>query len=337
MHVCEGPYLLIHYNIHLCCLGAIARVTVAEKDEKCSTDWDALKLSQVEEPDCHNLQQGYFGIFGAIMLQKGALLILISIFSAYGWSNYGLRDARMVRLAPSLKAVPMTGPVITAVGTMLESGIVGGLLSGGLHAVSGPDHIAAVLPPSMGNSGFDGLRLGATWGLGHGISATMLGLAAIILKRQVSSRFHVLERLSSLADSAVGFSLLFIGLLGIKESRAMEDMDMSDGATARNAGGGLAYKAIFGNGLLHGLSLDGAPSIAPALAMKSWQSAVGFLVAYCFGTMATMSITAGAVGESSMRLFKSSKNPKMPRQLCMGSSIFALLAGMYWIARSLWV
>lgn len=53
----------------------------------------------------------------------------------------------------------------------------GGVLSGGLHAVSGPDHLAALLPRIMGQKWHSSMRIGATWGLGHGFSAMVIGLA----------------------------------------------------------------------------------------------------------------------------------------------------------------
>jgi len=250
-----------------------------------------------------------------------------------------------------LKTIAAGASVIARVGGLVDASITGGLLSGGLHAVTGPDHIAAVLPPSMGHSWFYGMRIGAAWGLGHGVSATALGLAAIALKGQMSARFTVLQKLSSLADSMVGFSLLFIGALGMKEARTMNTELVSrdsgagtvssrSGRTGSSGSGinfGVDNLAIFGNGLLHGFSLDGAPSIAPALAMSSVRSALWFLAAYCIGTMVTMAITAGAVGESSKRLVQKSNNPKLPKRLCLGSSIFALLAGTYWIIRSLFL
>lgn len=53
----------------------------------------------------------------------------------------------------------------------------GGVLAGGLHAVSGPDHLAALLPRIMGQKWHNSMRIGATWGLGHGFSAMVIGLA----------------------------------------------------------------------------------------------------------------------------------------------------------------
>jgi hypothetical protein len=39
-------------------------------------------------------------------------------------------------------------------------------------------------------------------------------------------------------------------------------------------------KAVFLNGLLHGFSWDGTPTLAPALAFPNWGSVLLFLVSY---------------------------------------------------------
>jgi hypothetical protein len=101
---------------------------------------------------------------------------------------------------------------------LIDPTIAGGLLSGSLHAITGPDHIAALLPSSVGQSAQSGLRIGAIWGLGHGISAMILGLAAFYLKGQIGGSFSFLEKLSSFAELAVGLSLLLIGGMGARES-----------------------------------------------------------------------------------------------------------------------
>lgn len=89
--------------------------------------------------------------------------------------------------------------------------------------------------------------------------------------------------------------------------------------------------AIFTNGIIHGLSWDGAPSIAPALAMTSWHAAISFLLSYCFGTMAAMSLTAGIVGEGSIRLGKVVNNPELPKNLSFASSLIAIIIGLYYL------
>lgn len=101
-------------------------------------------------------------------------------------------------------------------------------------------------------------------------------------------------------EGLVGISLMAIGLLGLKESLLdHEETPSYETKSAGSAvvegggggGGGLtvasngASKAIFLNGVLHGFSWDGAPSLAPALAFSSWASVLWFLLAYCSGTM----------------------------------------------------
>ena len=235
----------------------------------------------------------------------------------------------------------------------------------------GPDHLAALIPSSVGRSGWSGVRIGAIWGLGHGVSAFILGMSFFFLKGQFTGRFAVLEKLANLAESAVGLSLVAIGIIGIKENmdsdvfeRAIADSKgktapatlasppevvglpnkeaaaiavTSTGearATGKSGigGGGLrSSRAILANGMLHGFSWDGAPSIAPAVAMSSWRAAVTFLLAYSVGTMLAMSAAAGLLGELSMRLGKAYNDPRLPHKLSFGSSVLAIAIGIYWL------
>lgn len=75
--------------------------------------------------------------------------------------------------------MPGTGRKLALVGLANAAAFAtvgGGLLAGGLHAISGPDHLAALLPRIMGQRWRNSMRIGATWGLGHGFSATFIGL-----------------------------------------------------------------------------------------------------------------------------------------------------------------
>lgn len=202
----------------------------------------------------------------------------------------------------------------------------------------GPDHLAAIIPNSMGKSVWYGAQLGALWGLGHGVSACLLGFTAFFLKGKISGKFHVLDKLSSLAEIAVGASLVGIGLLGIKESQEAEEFHIEEGSEtttgtskSTKTNGGLA---VFANGLLHGFSWDGAPSLAPAIAMSSWRAASLFLGAYSLGTVIAMSISAGAIGAVSKKIGEISNRPDLPKKLSFFSSLFAVLIGVYWLAQS---
>jgi len=123
--------------------------------------------------------------------------------------------AYVTKPSKELVNVPLTKHFLASTSVIvsfLSPTIAGGLLSGGLHAISGPDHLAALLPPSVGKPGWYGLKLGATWGFGHAISAVSLGLCAFFLKGRISSQFHFFQKLSAFTEIAVGVSLFAIHL-----------------------------------------------------------------------------------------------------------------------------
>jgi hypothetical protein len=122
-------------------------------------------------------------------------------------------------------------------------------LSINLQTLSGPDHLAAILPASVGQSFLGGAKIGAAWGLGHGFTATILGALAFFLKGKMSSKFKILEKLSSFAESAIGLSLIVIGLIGAKEGldagkkdELIKETDTADGS--------LFYSAPIGENLI---------------------------------------------------------------------------------------
>jgi cytochrome c biogenesis protein CcdA len=201
--------------------------------------------------------------------------------------------------------------------------------------ILGPDHLAAILPSSIGKSYLVAMETGGAWGLGHGLSAMIIGIAGYLLKGRISAKLKTIERVSAMTESVVGVSLMIIGALGIRENLEPSDISNDDiidnDQTNVNNKGIISYKALFVNGFLHGFSWDGAPSLAPALAMNSWRSAISFLIAYSIGTMLAMSATAAAVGESTRQLGKAVRSRDLTRNLSIGSSIVAMAVGIYWV------
>jgi hypothetical protein len=163
----------------------------------------------------------------------------------------------------------------------------------------------------------------------------------------ISWQFLFLQRLSKYTEAAVGLSLFVIGAIGVRENLELrkEIKESSERDSSADMKAETSSKmsiatfkssvSIFLNGILHGFSWDGAPSIAPALAMTSWRSAFSFLLSYCVGTMAAMSFTAGAFGEGSLRLGKAFNNENLPMNLSFASSLLAILIGIYWVVQAL--
>lgn len=236
-------------------------------------------------------------------------------------NNDDKRQSLQLNMAPATGAAAMMGVVS------------GGILGGALHAIAGPDHLAALLPRCCGQKWYRAGRIGALWGMGHGVSATILGLTAFGLKNRVATMPGVKGMLigaSSAMEIAVGASLIFIGLLGIKEAREFGEEDDEDESEISTGEDSAQKRAVVFNGILHGFSWDGAPSLAPALAVATWKGSISFLLAYALGTMGAMSITTTLIGESTRRAGEILHRPDLPQKLSLVSSFLAMAVGIFW-------
>eukprot|EP00581_Thalassiosira_minuscula_P028670 CAMPEP_0183754484 /NCGR_PEP_ID=MMETSP0739-20130205/3560_1 /TAXON_ID=385413 /ORGANISM="Thalassiosira miniscula, Strain CCMP1093" /LENGTH=383 /DNA_ID=CAMNT_0025991111 /DNA_START=24 /DNA_END=1175 /DNA_ORIENTATION=- len=277
------------------------------------------------------------------------------------------------------KAACFTPPIITNLAVQLSAltaTITGGVFAGSLHAIAGPDHLAALIPRCVGLPWYRAARVGAVWGLGHGVSATLLGLAGYLFKKGVrlsgvfgigsgggNNGFDLLHHAGSFMELAIGVSLIVIGLLGIKEAREWEAPPEEIEALHAAAGGGgggegtpqslsaaatppysaasmainpnPAKRAVLFNGILHGFSWDGAPSLAPAVAISTFRGSLTFLVSYGLGTMAAMALATTVIGEGTRRAAGKLDRPDLPRDLSVASSFLALVVGVVWCGLAL--
>jgi len=93
--------------------------------------------------------------------------------------------------------------------------------------------------------------------------------------------------------------------------------------------------AVVLNGFLHGFSWDGTPSLAPALALPDLPSVLMFLLAYCGGTMLSMSAAAIIIGEGSLAVGEKLHRPDLPQKMSLVSSALAFAVGAFWTVRAL--
>jgi sulfite exporter TauE/SafE len=183
--------------------------------------------------------------------------------------------------------------------------------------------------------------------MGHGLSATILGVLAFGLKNQVQKAPRlkgILAGASHVTEIAVGLSLIVIGAMGIKEARAWQQEEenatpaqsLSSAATPIiSSADSVQKRAVIFNGLLHGFSWDGAPSLAPAIAVATWAGNLAFLSAYAAGTMAAMAITTTLIGEGTRRAGEVFNRPDIPQKLSLYSSGLAIAIGLIWCGLAL--
>lgn len=226
----------------------------------------------------------------------------------------------------------------------------GGALSGSLHALSGPDHLAAILPFILGYKWYKAAYFGSLWGLGHGLAASLLGILGFHVKDTLLGN-NLLPQLTNFADYAIGVTLIIIGTMGIHECQEGSDAIIRESGTSNDStitlteirtlrpfeigGTELEEKSqsmmlrgqkvltsvaipitIFANGCFLGLSWDGLPSLAPALALYSWEHLFAFLAAYCLGTVLTVATASGFIGEST-RWLSTVTSMDLPRRLAL--------------------
>lgn len=229
---------------------------------------------------------------------------------------------------------------------LLAAGL-GGIFAGSLHAVTGPDHLAALLPLSVGRRWWSAINTGAYWGLGHGIGAALVGALAFLIRGAFD-----LDVICTYMEAAVGISIIIIGLNGIHEAREWAAAEKDDDATERKAHHShevVALKtegtkdrpysvwATLGTGILHGCSGSGhLLGVMPALAMPSWQCAAAYLTNFGLGTMLAMSCFTAVVGEASVRMGERLNQPGVPARMSLITSIFALVMGLVWTVRASW-
>ena len=239
----------------------------------------------------------------------------------------------------------MNVAALMAADARMLAATIGGLFAGGLHAVTGPDHLAALLPLCMSRRWWVALSTGAYWGLGHGIGAALVGALAFAVRGALN-----LDRLSSYMEAAVGISIVIIGVNGIRESREWANeasLSMAEGPTENAKQHSLEVAlsqppkaqtivSTLLTGILHGCSGSGhLLGVMPALTMPTWRVAATYLVSFGLGTMAAMSLFTGVVGELSSRMSDLLDDPRTPGRLALASSVFAVLMGSAWTGKAL--
>ncbi|XP_052180352.1 chloroplast protein FOR GROWTH AND FERTILITY 2-like [Diospyros lotus] len=207
-----------------------------------------------------------------------------------------------------------------------------GFFAGCLHTLSGPDHLAALAPLSIGRSRLESAIVGALWGCGHDAGQVIFGLLFLLLK----DRLHI-EIIRTWGTRVVGFTLLIIGAMGIREASevpspcvALEngECDVSVYETLENPTIGKKKEigfATFATGIVHGLQPDALMMVLPALALPSRVAGAAFLGMFLLGTVVAMGTYTVFIGSCSEALKE--RVPRITEKLTWASSLVAIGLG----------
>jgi hypothetical protein len=225
--------------------------------------------------------------------------------------------------------------------------ILTGFLTGFIHVVSGPDHLAAVAPLAV-RSHRDSWRTGLRWGLGHSTGVALVGVVAFAARGLLP-----LDRISAVSERLVGIVLLGVGCWALREALRVQvhaHPHVHDGEAhehlhfhshTQNHAPALDpvadplprhrhTHAALGIGTLHGLAGSShLVAILPTLALPDWQQALMYLMSFGLGTVAAMAGFSAGLGWVAGRLRLS---PLPAYRVLLGSSAaLALGVGGWWI------
>jgi len=235
----------------------------------------------------------------------------------------------------TLQTATMTGGTVGKglLRTEILSSAWTGFFAGCLHTLSGPDHLAALAPLSIGRSKMESALVGALWGCGHDAGQVIFGLLFLVLK----DRLHI-EVIRTWGTRVVGLTLLVIGAMGIKEASevptpcvALEngECDVSVYETVDSPLVGKKKKigfATFATGIVHGLQPDALMMVLPALALPSRMAGAAFLCMFLVGTVVAMGGYTVFIGSCSEALKK--RVPRITEKLTWASSLVAIGLGL---------
>lgn len=222
-------------------------------------------------------------------------------------------------------------------------GLSAGLAGGAVHVVTGPDHLAAVLPlASQRRRG--AVWSGLAWGAGHSIGVLLLGALALGFGQLVD-----IEGLSTFAERSVGFLLIGLGLWSFRRSRLLvvhshphehgaethghahvHIGDPSVGTAAHVESGSHRRHdhSALGFGVVHGIAGSSHLfGVLPALVL-GWGAAAAYFSGFLVGSAVVMGLVAAATG----RLF-AEHAARMQLGLRL-SGAFAVVVGGAWLVHT---
>jgi sulfite exporter TauE/SafE len=214
-------------------------------------------------------------------------------------------------------------------------GVVAGLMAGCVHVVSGPDHLAALLPIAV-QSRWRAIQTGAIWGLGHGLGVCVVGGLGLGARQVVD-----VQSISRWSEFMVGLVLVVVGIWAIHRSLMLTihahdhshehgvhgHIHSHSGEASHSEEAHRHAHAALGVGFLHGAAGVGHLfGVIPALALPA-SDALIYILSYLVGAVVSMATFGGIVGFVSTR-----GGPRFVPRLMMLAGLLSIAVGVFWTA-----
>ena len=210
-----------------------------------------------------------------------------------------------------------------------------GFFSGLITVLGGADHLVAMIPSSI-TSPRSALRNGFSWSLGHSSGVIILTIFTFFVK-DISK----LARFSHFAEFLVGFSLLFIGFIAIKNSLSLKIHSHShqhnDGIFHQHfhlhRDKGKKHNkhshALTSLGLIHGIA-GGSHILAilPLIALP-FADSIAYLSSYLIGSIFAMNLFTYIISLTTLNI-----GPIFLKRFIAFAGGLSFSMGLFWIQRS---
>jgi sulfite exporter TauE/SafE len=198
-----------------------------------------------------------------------------------------------------------------------------GLLAGLVHALSGPDHLAAVAPLAL-NERRSRWRAGLLWGIGHSAGVCAVGLLALLLREVLP-----LDSLSSWSERLVGAVLIVVGLWGLRRA-SLARLPIPHRHPEEETGAPRSRQAALWIGALHGLAGSShLLGLFPALALPSQAASLAYVGGFSVGTVAAMVAFSSTIGL--LAAWLTARGEHTYRALLGTASAAAIGVGIFWL------
>ncbi len=199
----------------------------------------------------------------------------------------------------------------------------------GLRHATDPDHIAAMttlVASGRERAARSGARLGAWWGLGHGVTLVVFGIPILLAER------YLPERLQQGAETAVAILIVFLAVrLLVRWRHGYFDLHAHPHADQDHRHAVRTPFGAFGIGLVHGMGGSAGVGLLLLAAIPNAAVAVASLLLLALFTAVSMSlVTAGFGLTLSARPVAAASNAVVP-----ALGVLSLAFGI-WYAAAAW-
>ena len=225
--------------------------------------------------------------------------------------------------------------------------LIAGLMASMLHVITGPDHLAAVVPFAI-ESKKKAWKIGLFWGIGHLLGMLSIGILFVVFKELIP-----VDSISKYSEQLVGLVLIGIGIWAIYKIFKKDKNHKHLHVHSENSPIIHAHKhehshekshhhthdktikqsnyASFSIGALHGLAgIAHFLLFLPVLGFDERSDAILYIVGFGLGTLLAMTAFAFVIGKISS-FTKDEHNDVFFKGIRLAGGLFAIVIGIYWM------